>query len=125
MGDARFGLLQNGRKQVQATDLGSPSRLGHRLGTVKGRFTGRAAVHKLLGLYVCSLPYSSAYRLTQGFGGQCTSPKYLLDRRSFSVQGTQDLRPLRRQLATVPLLLGMEPMRTLHIPMRTNSFSMY
>jgi hypothetical protein len=41
-------LLQEGGKQVQTMDLGSSSRLGYGLGTLKTRFARCAAVHNLL-----------------------------------------------------------------------------
>jgi len=78
-GNQCSGLFQNGSKQVQTIDLGSSSRLGYGLSTLKTLFACCAAVYNLPTTSVRSLPYGSAYSMTEQGRGYCACFQSLFD----------------------------------------------
>jgi hypothetical protein len=96
-------LLQDGGKKVRTMDLGSSSRLGDALSTLKTLLARRAAVRNLLTTSVRPFPYGSTYSMTEEVRGYCTGCQSFLDGLSFGAYSTQSLSPERRVL---PLCLG-------------------
>src|SRR5215510_6741957 len=83
-------------------DLGSSSRLGYGLGTLKTRFARCAAVHNLLTALVWSLPYRNTYRMTQQIRGYRTRFQCRLDCLRFGAHSMQRLFSVRRSLTLCP-----------------------
>jgi hypothetical protein len=84
-------------------DLGSSSRLGYGLSTLKTLLARRTAVHNLLATSVRAFFYCSTYSMTEEVRGDCTGYQSFLDGLSFGADSTQGLSPERRVL---PLCLG-------------------
>src|SRR5262249_30816649 len=91
---------------MQTMDLGSSSRLGYGLSTLKTLLARRAAVHNLLSTSVRSFPYCSTYSMTEEVRGYGTGGQSFLDGLSFGAYSTQSLSSERRVL---PLCLGAKP----------------
>jgi hypothetical protein len=79
-------------------DLGSSSRRGYGLSTLKTLLARRATVHNLLTTSVRSFPYGSTNSMTEDVRSYCTGYQSFLDSLSFGAYSTQSLSLERRVL---------------------------